>query len=80
MVNGCTSVWYVDIVFSYGRALMVCWFLQEVSKVKESNLHEIWNVDTAFLLCGADFIIIQSFLRILQCSIICVGAVHVNEG
>ncbi len=32
------------------RALVVCWFLQQSSKVKESSLNEIWNADTAFLL------------------------------
>ncbi len=43
----------VDTVFSYGRALIVCLFLQESVKVKESSLYKIWNADTAFLLGGA---------------------------
>ncbi len=43
----------VDAAFSYERALIVCKFLQESFKVKESNLHEIWNADTMFLLSGA---------------------------
>ncbi len=30
----------VDTVLSYGRALIVCKFLQESSKVKESSLQE----------------------------------------
>ncbi len=43
----------VGTVFIYGRALVVCKFLKEFSKVKESSLHEIWNADTVFLLGGA---------------------------
>ncbi len=43
-----------DIALSYRRTLIVCLFLQESSKVKESSLHTIWSADTAFLLCGAD--------------------------
>ena len=39
-----------DTAFSYGRAWIVCYFVQESSQVKESSLHEIWNVNTAFLL------------------------------
>ncbi len=38
----------VDTVFSYGKALITCLFLQESFKVKESSLHEILKVDTAF--------------------------------
>ncbi len=34
----------VDTASSYGRALIICQFLQESFKVKESSLHEIWNV------------------------------------
>ena len=36
-------IWYnmIDTAFSYGRVLIVCSFLQESSKVKESSLHEI---------------------------------------
>ena len=41
----------VDTPFSYRKALIVCWFLQESSKVKGSSLHIIWNAHTAFLLC-----------------------------
>ena len=44
----------VDTAFSCGRTLIVCKFLQESSKVKESSLHEIWNADTAFLLGGGE--------------------------
>ncbi len=44
----------VDTAFSCWRALIVCYFLQESSKTKESSLHEIWNADTACLLGGAD--------------------------
>ena len=40
----------VDSAFSYGRALIACWFLQESFKLIESSLHEIWNADAAFLL------------------------------
>ena len=43
----------VDTAFSYCRALIVCYFLQESSKVKESTLHVICNAHTAFLLCLA---------------------------
>ncbi len=42
----------VDTVFSYGRALIVCYSLHESSKVIECSLPEIWNADTAFLLGG----------------------------
>ncbi len=51
----------VDTAFSYGKVLIVCWFIQESSQVKESSLHEIWNADTAFLLGRAAFV---SFLSI----------------
>ncbi len=44
----------VDTPFSYGKGFIVCASLQEFSKTKESTLHVTWNVDTAFLLCGAD--------------------------
>ncbi len=44
----------VDTVLKYWRTLIVCYFLEESSKVKESSLHEIWNVDTAFFLDGAE--------------------------
>ena len=46
----------VDTSFSYGRTLIVCKFLQESFKIKESSLHEIWNADTAFLRSGAEVI------------------------
>ena len=46
----------VDTTFSYGRELIVCLFLQESSKVKESSLYEIWNADTAFLVTCSYFI------------------------
>ncbi len=44
----------VDPPFIYGRGLIVCSSLQKFTKTKESALHVIWNVDTAFLLCGAN--------------------------
>ncbi len=44
----------VDTAFSYGREMIVCLFLQESLKVKESSLYEIQNADTAFLLGGAE--------------------------
>ncbi len=44
----------VDTPFTYWRGLIVCSSFQEFSKTKESTLHVIWNVDTVFLLCGAD--------------------------
>ena len=44
----------VDTAFSYERVLIVCYFLQESSNVKESSLHEIRNADTAFFLGGAE--------------------------
>ncbi len=31
----------VDTALSYGRALIICLFLQESFKVKQSSLHEI---------------------------------------
>ena len=45
-----------DTAFSYGRALIVCKYLQESFKVKESSLCVIWNADTVFLLTGADIV------------------------
>ncbi len=44
----------VDTVLCYGRALIVCKFLQESFMVKQSSLHEIRNADTVFLLGGAE--------------------------
>ena len=44
----------VDTAFRYWRVVIVCLFLQEFYKVKESSLHEIWNADTAFLLEAAE--------------------------
>ena len=38
----------LDTAFSNGRGLIVCQFLQESFKVKESSFPEIWNADTAF--------------------------------
>ncbi len=56
VVKGCMHIMFdiVDTAFSFGRALIICEFIQESFKVKESSLHEIWNADTAFLLSGAD--------------------------
>jgi len=42
----------VDTAFSYERNLIVCSFLQDFSKEKESNLQLICNAHTVFLLCG----------------------------
>ena len=58
----------VDTAVSYGRTSIICWFLLESSKVKESSLHEIWNADTAFLLGGAEMEIMAS-LGVLGCQI-----------
>ncbi len=45
----------VDTAFSYGRALIACYFFQESFRVEESSLYGIWNADTAFfLLSGAE--------------------------
>ena len=44
----------IDTAFSYWKALIVCYFFQESSKVKESSLYEIWNVDTVFLIGAAE--------------------------
>ena len=54
-IHYCGKRLYVHYVWydRYGRALIVCQFVQESSKVKESSLHRIWNADTAFLLSGA---------------------------
>ncbi len=55
-VKGCMDIMadMVDTVFSYWRALIICQFLQESSKVEESSLHVIRNAHTTFLLCGTD--------------------------
>ena len=53
----------VDTVFNHGRALIVCLFLQESIKLKESNLYKIWNADTAFLLGGADMNVWERLLK-----------------
>ncbi len=53
----------VDTLLSHGRALIVCSFLQESSKIKESRLHEIWTTDTAFLLGGVDLDILIDMSR-----------------
>ena len=45
----------VHAAIDYWRELIVCLFLQKSSKVKGSRLYVIWNVQTAFLLCGAEF-------------------------
>ena len=39
----------IDTAFSYGRALIICIFLLESFKVKESSLPEIWNADKYFV-------------------------------
>ncbi len=43
VVKGCMYIMFamVDTPFSYGRALIVCLFLQEYFKVEEGSLHEI---------------------------------------
>ncbi len=43
VVKGCMYIMFdmVDTVFPYGRALIICYFLQESFKVNESSLHEI---------------------------------------
>ena len=47
----------VATTFSYGRASIVCQFLQEFFRVKESSLREIWNADTAFYFSGTALLI-----------------------
>ncbi len=42
----------VDTLFSYGRGLILCSSLQEISKTKESTPSVILNADTAFLFVG----------------------------
>ncbi len=56
----------VDTAFSYGRGLIVCSSLQEFSKAKESTLHVIWNVDTAFLLCEAELENCEAFKKVIS--------------
>ncbi len=65
----------VDTPFSYRRGLIVCSSLPEFSKTKESTLQVIWNVDTAFLLCGADLL---NNLLTCHCwlSPICASVIH----
>ncbi len=52
MVKSCMYIMFdvVDTAFSYWRVLVICQFLQESSKVKESRLYVIWNAHPAFLL------------------------------
>ena len=44
----------VDTAFNYERELIVCPFLLDFSKEKESRLQLICNAHTAFLLYGAE--------------------------
>ena len=46
----------VDTAISYKQELIVCLFLQDFSKEKESSLHLIYNAQTAFLLCWPDVV------------------------
>ncbi len=48
----------VDTAFRYWRALIICKFLHESSRVKESSLHVIWNahIYNAFLLLGGTLV------------------------
>ena len=57
----------VDTAFSYGRGLIVCKFLQDSFKVKESSWHEFRNADTAFILGGADMLTRITFLIDTTC-------------
>ncbi len=73
----------VHTAFTYGRALIVCLFLLETFKVKESSLHEILNASTVFLLSGAhvansDRYICNSFYRLLFCheNTVCQQIIH----
>ena len=43
----------VDAAFILERELVMCSFLQDLSKGKESTLQLFSNAHTAFLLCGA---------------------------
>ena len=53
-VKGCMDIMFdmIDIAFNYWRALIVCLFLRESSKVKESSFYVIWNAHTAFYFVG----------------------------
>ncbi len=59
VLKGCMYIMFdiIDTHLRHGRGLIVCSSLQEFSKTKESTLYVIWNVDTAFLLCGAEIIL-----------------------
>ena len=42
----------VDTLYSYERVLIICSFLQDISKGKRSSLQLICNAHTAFTLYG----------------------------
>ncbi len=51
----CTYAWYSRYFLQLWKSIdMICLFLKEFSKPKESTLHVIWNAHTLFLLCGAE--------------------------
>ena len=56
----------VDTAFGNKRALIVCYFFQESSKVKVSSLYVIWNVHTAFLLLWGSVVRIEFWLHTIQ--------------
>ncbi len=70
MVKDCMDIMYdmTDTDFSYWRALIVCSFLHESSKVTESNLYVIWNTHTAFLLCRAQMLTLNIYTFISKLS------------
>ena len=81
MLKGCMYIMFdiVDTAFSYGREMIVCLFLQESSKVKESSLHEIWNADIAFLHSGAGMPLGDTNINQMV-SMICTGIRLRNRG
>ena len=56
---------HITAFISYWRVILIWWFLQESSKVKESSLHVIWNI--AFLLCGHKWFSVLSLSTTQYC-------------
>ena len=48
----------VDVALSYKRLLIFCSILKDFSKGKGSSFQLIFNAQTAFLLCGADMLLL----------------------
>ena len=53
----------VNTPLSYWRGLIVCSLLQEFDNIKENTLHVMWNVDTSFLLCEAEWLEITIWME-----------------